>query len=296
MFSKILVPLDGSKLAELALPYAEELARALNSEIDLIEVCEKKDCPERHIHQLYVKKMAKLLRNRLNAVGPAATVKPIVRDGKSAAEIIDYTEKSRISLIIMATHGRSGIMLWAMGSVANKILHHIHIPILLIRVKAGTIKGGKGEMFSKIMVPLDGSDSGETVLPHVMELATGVRSEVTLFQVIAPGVHVHTIGGLDYIRFPEQQIASKKASAKQYLEEVSKKFKGMKTTVRSELKFGDPAAEIIKFAGETDIHLVAMSAHGHSGIGRWTFGSVTHKVLHNGSTHVLLVRVPDVKA
>ena len=293
MFSKILVPLDGSKLAELALPYAEELAGAFNSEVDLVEVCEKKDCPERHIHQLYVERMAELLRNRLKAMGPAVTVKAVVRDGGPAAEIIDYAEKSRISLIIMATHGRSGIMLWAMGSVANKILHNINIPILLIRAKAGAIKRGKRKMFSKILVPLDGSNTGEAILPHVIELAKGLKLEVTLFQVIAPGTHVHTIGGLDYVRFAEQQIESMKANAKQYLEEVSQKFKGTKATVRSGLKFGDPAEEIIKFAGETDTHLVAMSTHGHSGIERWTFGSVAHKIIHAGNTPLLVVRAPE---
>ena len=296
MFSKILVPLDGSELAELALPYAEELSEAFNSEIDLVEVCEKKDCPERHIHQLYVKRMAKLLRNRIKEVDPAVTVKPVVLDGECAAEIIDYAVKSNISLIIMATHGRSGIMLWAMGSVANKILHNINIPILLIRAKAAAMKRDKGEMFSKILVPLDGSDTGEAVLPHVMELAKGLKLEVTLLQVIAPGIHVHTIGGLDYVNFTEQQIESTQASAKQYLKEVSRKFKGTQATVKYELKLGDPAEEIIKFADETDTYLVAMSTRGHSGIERWTLGSITHKVLHSGNTHVLLVRASEVKA
>jgi|TARA_B100000315_G_C14488301_1_gene546290 nucleotide-binding universal stress UspA family protein len=150
-------------------------------------------------------------------------------------------------------------------------------------------------MSSKILVSLDSSDIGETVLPHVLELAKGLKLGVTIFQVIAPGIHVHTTGGLDYIHFTEQQIASTKASAKQYLEEVSKKFKETKATVRFELKFGDPAEEIIKFASETDTHLVAMSTHGHSSIGRWTFGSITHKVLHSGNAHVLLVRAPEAK-
>ena len=240
--------------------------------------------------------MAKLLRNRIKEVYPAVTVKPVVLDGECAAEIIDYAVKSNISLIIMATHGRSGIMLWAMGSVANKILHNINIPILLIRAKAAAIKKNEGGMFSKILVPLDGSDIGEAVLPHVMELAKGLKLEVTLLQVIAPGIHVHTIGGLDYVNFTEQQIESMQASAKQYLEEVSRKFKGTKATVKYELKLGDPAEEIIKFADETDTYLVAMSTRGHSGIKRWTLGNITHKVLHSGNTHVLLVRASEVKA
>ena len=90
MFSKILVPLDGSKLAELALPYAEELAGAFNSEIDLVEVCEKKGCPERHVHQLYTGRIAELMTNNIKEAGSVATVKSLVLDGEPAAR----TERS----------------------------------------------------------------------------------------------------------------------------------------------------------------------------------------------------------
>lgn len=290
MFNRVLVPLDGSKLAELALPYAEELAGAFNSEVTLVEVCEQNESQYRHMQQLYIEKVAELVRKHIKEVGPTVKVKPVVLDGKPAAEIIDYTEKSDTSLIIMATHGRSGIMFWATGSVANKVLHEIRIPILLIRAKAPALKEGKRGLFSKILVPLDGSAKGETILAHVTGLTKELKSEVTLFQTIAPGKHVHTIGGLNYVRFAEQHIESTKANVQKYLKEVGRRFKDTKATVKYELKVGDPAAEIIKFADETGASLVAISTHGHSGIERWTFGSVTHKLLHSGNTHVLLAR------
>lgn len=291
MFNRILVPLDGSNLAELALPYAEELAGALSSEVDLVEVCEHKDSQHRHMHQLYIEKMAELVRNRIKEVGPIVKVKPVVLDGESAAEIIGYAEKNSIRLIIMATHGRSGIMRWAMGSVANKVLHRISMPMLLIRAKAPILKEGKGEMFSKIVIPLDGSNTSEVVLPYVRELTEKLKSEVILFQAIALGQHVHTIGGLDYVRFTEQQVESMKTEAKRYLEKVSSKLMDTKATIRSEVKVGDAAQEIIKFTDEIHACLVAISTHGRSGIRQWILGSVTNKVLQSGNAHVLLVRV-----
>ena len=220
MFSRVLIPLDGSKLAELALPYAEELAGAFNSEVTLVEVCEQSESQYRHMQQLYIEKVAELVRRHIKEVGPTVKVKPVILDGKPAAGIIDYAEKSDISLIIMATHGRSGIMVWATGSVANKVLHETRMPILLIRAKAPALKEGERELFSKILVPLDGSAKGETILTHVTGLTKELKSEVTLFQTIDLGKHVHTIGGLDYVRFAGQHIESMKASAQKYLKEV----------------------------------------------------------------------------
>jgi len=296
MFERILVPLDGSRLSELSLPYAEELARTLNSEVTLIYVGETADPRHRYEQQVYVEKMAKLLTDNIEE-GSKARVKPVVLDGRPASAIIEYAAKNNTSLIIMATHGRSGIMLWAMGDTAHKILHGVSMPVLLIRASIPAPEAGKaGRMFSQIMVPLDGSEAGEAALPYVSELTKKLESEVTLLQVIAPGQHVHTIGGLDYVRFTEQQIESAKASAQQYLDGVSRRFTGTKAKVNSELRPGDPAEVIIKFASETNAQLVAMSSHGYSSIDRWTLGSITNKILHGGKTPLLLVRAPAMKA
>ena len=293
MFNRILVTLDGSDLAERALPYAERLAEVFNSEVDLVEVCEHKDREHRHMYQLYTEKIADLVRNRLKKAGSTAKVSPVVLDGEPATEIIDYAEKNSISLVVMATHGRSGIMLWAMGSIAHKVLYRISVPILLIRAKVSTLKECKGKIFSKIIVLLDGSETGEAVLPYVRELAEKLESEVVLLQVVASGKHVHTIGGLDHVRFTEQHMESMKTEARQYLEKVGIKLKGTGTIIKPEVKVGDAAHEIIKFTDETHACLVAMSTHRHPGIiGEWVSGSVTHKVLHSGNSHVLLVRAP----
>jgi len=296
MLNKILVPLDGSELGELALPYAEELARVLGSEVVLIFVCDTAQCRYRHEHQVYVEKMAQQVREYIEEKSSEVTVKPVVLDGHPAATIIDYAEKNDTGLIVMATHGRSGIMSWAMGSVAHKILHAVDMPVLLIRARIPAPAGGKeGQMLDRVLVPLDGSESGEAALPYVRELAEKLKLELILLQVIAPGQHVHTVGGLSYFLFPEEEVEKTKESAQRYLEGVSRRFAGTRATVRSELRLGDPATEIIKFAAEADARLVAMASHGHSGIERWALGSVTHKVLHSGNRPLLLVRAPKAK-
>jgi len=296
MYKRLLVPLDGSKLAELALPCAEELAAVFNSEVVLIGICEPEESQYSHMCQLYVGKIAEMVGNRIKKVNSRVIIRPVILDGRPAEGIIDYAEKNDVSLMIMASHGRSGIMSWTLGSVANKVLQRTGTPILLIRAKASHLEAGAQGLFSRILVPLDGSDAGEVVLPHVRQLTEKLGAEVILLQVVAHGQHVHTIGGLDYVRFAEQQIESMKAEAKEYLDKVSEGLAGTKGMVRSEVRVGDTAHEIIKFADEANIRLITISSHGRSGIRQWISGSITHKILHAGNTPVLLVKALGIKA
>ncbi len=301
MFKKILVPLDGSELSELALPYAEELAAPLNSEVELVYVCESAESQYRHMHQLYLEKIAQTARNHIRAyhtgeAAPAASVKAVIVDGDPAAGIIDYAEKNDISLVVMVSHGRSGIMPWSMGSVAGRVMRGISKPVLFIRGSALSLKAGKREMFDKIIVPLDGSEAGQAALPYVKELTEKLKSEVTLLQVVAPGQHLHTVGGLDYVLFPEEEVEHLRAVAKQNLEEAGKKLADTKAIVKYEVKTGNAAEGIIKFADETDARLIAISTYGRTGIGRWISGSVADKVWQSGHTPVLLVGVPKVQS
>lgn len=290
MFERILVPLDGSKLAELALPHAEELAGAFNSEITLLFVCETPHCKSRHEHEVYVEKTAESIRKNMGGT----SVKAVVVNGHAAAKINDYADQNDISLLVMATHGRTGIMSWALGSITNKVLDRVRRPILLIRAISDTQEAGPMTCFGRIMLPLDGSEAGEAALPHVIEIAKKLYPEIILLQVVAPGQHVHTVGGLDYVRFPEQLIETMKSDARKYLQKLGDRLMATNATIRLEVKLGDPAEEIIKLAGEVGTCMVAMSSHGHSSIDRWTFGSVAHKVLHSGNTPFLLVRAPEV--
>ena len=294
MYERIAVPLDGSNLAELALPYAERLAGAFGSELILLLVSEPAESEHRHMQQLYIEKMADLAKSNLK--GKAVTVKAVILSGESAKEIVDYAERNNISLIIMASHGRSGIMAWAIGSVGNKVLQMISMPILLIKVKTPNIEASTEKLFSRILIPLDGSELGEAALPYVQELSNKLSTEVTLLQVVAPGKHVHTIGGLNYVPFKEQILESMKTEAIQYLEKVSQKLTGTKAITKRELRIGDAAHEIIEFADETNTSLIAMSTHGYSGVNQWIMGSIAQKILQAGSKPILFVKAPGVKA
>jgi len=287
MYERILVPLDGSKFAEQVFPAVVELARAFGSEVVLVEVCGLEESEYGQACQLYIDNKAEQLRNNLE--GSAASVRTVVLEGKAAEKILDYAEKSDISLIIISSHGRSGIMPWSLGGTASKMLHKVGVPLIIIRTRETSEESATVGLFSRILVPLDGSERSATVLPYVTELTRKLESEVILLQVVEPGKHVHTIGGLDYVLFEDRDMDLMKTRAQTYLDEVSSRFAGTKATVRTEVKVDDAPREIVEFATETNCSLIAMSSHGHSGIEAWIYGSVTYKILQAGKQSVMLV-------
>jgi nucleotide-binding universal stress UspA family protein len=294
MLEKILVSLDGSELSEMSIPYAKELAIAFISEVHLVSVCEKHDSEYRRMVQLYIERVAEQLRSDFEKSGSIATVNPVVLDGEPAPEIVRYAQQTQVSLVIITSHGHSGIMPWVMGSTANNVIHSTHLATLLVRASMFNSKHRPVRIFSRILLPLDGSDVGESALPYVSEIAKKLKSEVIILSVIESGQHVHTIGGQDYIRFPEQQIESTRTETDKYLARIYKKLSDNGVNVRSVLKEGNAAEEIIKFAKESNISLVAMSSHGRTGMRGWVFGSISNKVLQVGKTPLLLVRAPQL--
>jgi nucleotide-binding universal stress UspA family protein len=292
MYERLLVPLDGSKLAEAALPYAEELAGMFDSELLLLEVCEPDQMEFSHMCQLYIEQMGKLAKQHIEEYykKEGAKVGTTVTSGEPAEEIVAYSKKNDISLVVATTHARSGITSWAMGTVANRLLREIRAPIVLIRPTIPQVEAGMRRLLGKILVPLDGSDAGAASLPHVEGLAVRLKADIILLQVIELGRHVHTVGGLDYVPYPEPVVESLKGKARDYLEKIGTTLRGRGCVVRSEVRVGESAQQIIRVADEIGAHLVVMSTHGRSGIKKWAFGSVTDKVLQAGHTPIMLVR------
>jgi nucleotide-binding universal stress UspA family protein len=287
MLDKILIPLDGAKLGEAALDQGRELALAFGSELHLLGVCggpEEKYCG---LMRGYLDKKAEDVRR--DFLGKDLSLKVVVLSGEAAGQVIDYARRERMDLLVIVSHGHSGIMPWTMGGTANKIIHEAPVPVLLLRAAAAK-KRRPGSIFAKLLLPLDGSAAGETALPYVLEIAAKLKSKVTLLSVIESGQRVHTIGGLDFIRFPEQQVQKMRQDLSAYLDGAVKKFRDRGVEARAELTTGHAAEEIIKRAKAAGARLVAMSSHGKSGLREWVFGSVSNKVLHAGKAHLLLVK------
>ncbi len=296
MYERILVPLDGSQLAEVVLPYAEELAGRLGSEVTLLSVSESDETDRYHEALTYIMRMVEPTkqgaeRNLGKLVAKEVKVDSRTLVGHPADEIVDYAGKADIGLIVMATHGRSGIKRLALGSVAEKVVRTAKQPVALIRAKGARPDVREKGILNKALVPLDGSKESEAAIPYIEELASRLKGEVVLFQVLAPTHYVSAGETATQVPYTVEEMKPLKVSAGDYLKKVAGRLEGKGITTRSEVRVGSAAEEIIKLADELYVDMVAMSTHGRSGVSRWAFGSVADKVLHAGNTPLLLVRV-----
>ncbi len=153
----------------------------------------------------------------------------------------------------------------------------------------------------KILIPLDGSKTGETALSYVEELMSKlsprVKLEFILFRVVPLLTHYIVAGeAAAPVAYTGKEMAQIQRQARSYLNKVAKGIRSEKVSVEIRVVIGSSADEIIKAADEIGVDLIAMSTHGRHGISRWAFGSVTDKVLRGGHKPMLVVRVPKEAA
>ncbi|HEX9786711.1 MAG TPA: universal stress protein [Candidatus Binatia bacterium] len=296
MFSRIMVPLDGSKVAEQVLPFARILAGALKTPIELLEVI---DISAMSAHMaadkaLYLDQLIaeaeRSVQEYLETVAHKLAgfdVAVSIERGKPADAIIDKASPG--TLIAMATHGRSGISRWLLGSVAEKVLRGTGHPLFLVRAADGE-PGERPAVMNSIIVPLDGSTLAESVLPTVVELAKVLGASVLLFRAFELPAKAY-YGREDYLPDYEALKNRVKAEAQAYLDArvAALKEEGL-TRVSSLVREGLGADEIIRCAREHPDSIVAMCTHGRSGVKRWVLGSVTEKVVRRSGDPVLVTR------
>jgi nucleotide-binding universal stress UspA family protein len=295
MYTRMLIPLDGSKVAEQVLPYARRLAKALKIPVELLEVVDLEALrllanPERGRYtDALLSEKKETSKSYLEAVAQSfqgTQVTCLVEKGIPEDVVIKRAASDKDTLIVMATHGRSGIQRWVLGSVADKILHGSTNHLLLIRANDQAKAGGEAPL-RKVIVPLDGSPLAETVLPYVFDIAKKMRLEVVFVRAYA----LPTSATDEYETYSDELISQIEAEAQDYLAEKVResKAKGLEN-VSSVVNIGSGAEEIITLARNTPDNFVTMCTHGRSGIKRWVLGSVTDRVVRHSGDPVLIIR------
>jgi nucleotide-binding universal stress UspA family protein len=299
MYSKILIPLDGSKTAEKALPYARYLAGKFKIPVELLAVV---DIAEMAAHMAAEKarfldtlvedatRSSETYLRNVTATFPGVTVRHTVLKGEAEDAIIEQGEADKNALIAMATHGRSGLNRFLLGSVAEKVLRGSVNPLLLVRAREESKTEGEAS-FKTIIVPLDGSELAEGVLPMVADVAKRLGLEVTLFRAYHIPYNAYAGDeGLYAVNYDEL-LAGVRDEANEYLEKKAadvRKIGVEKVTCLT--KEGFAGDEIINAANKTPGGLIAMCSHGRSGVKRWVLGSVTEIVVRHASDPVLVIR------
>lgn len=295
MYTRMLIPLDGSQVAEQVLPYARCLAKALTIPVDLLEVVDLETLrllanPERgrYLDTLLSEKMESS-ESYLEAIAESFQGTPvacIVEKGKAEDVVIERAATDKGTLIVMATHGRSGIQRWVLGSVTDKVLHGSTNHLFLIRAHDQAKAGGEA-LLKKVIVPLDGSPVAEIVLPYVIDLAKKMMLEVVLVRAFALPASTAD----EYQTYTDELIGLIEAEARDYLAEKVKQLKGNGLeNVSSVVNVGYGAEEIINLARKTPDNFIAMCTHGRSGVKRFVLGSVTDRVVRHSGDPVLIIR------
>jgi nucleotide-binding universal stress UspA family protein len=304
MHRKILIPLDGSKTAEKVLPYARLMANKLEIPVELLAVINLPEIVGQVAAEntLYLDRLieeaVKNSRDYLNAVAKtlgAVEAKCVVEKGRPEEVILERSMIDKGTLIAMATHGRSGLQRWLLGSVAEKVLRGGSTPLLLIRASEENQTAGQASIQSAI-VPLDGSALAETVLPVAIALAKSLKLEVIL-------ASAYRLPATAYYRaedYPESKayLPSYKELTAEMSRETRSYLEGKVEAVRSqgvervkaEIMEGPAPDEIIRLARNTRDTLIVMCTHGRSGVKRWVLGSVTEKVARHSVDPVLVIR------
>jgi nucleotide-binding universal stress UspA family protein len=292
MFTRILVPLDGSAIAEKALPHARAFARILKIPITLITVIEtaaefsKKNSSYLDTFiESGVRDAEEYLKNISETFSGAAIQ---YRVEKGRAEDVIIMSAAAGTLITMTTHGRSGLGRWLLGSVTEKVVRGTHNPVLVVRANEETGSDGEAAPDS-IIVPLDGSTLAESVLVYVVELAKAFNAKITLLRTYSLKQIIFRFE--DYHPDLDELKGTLRWDAMSYLDEkvAELKSRGLADVLCSVTE-GDAAETIIEMGKASPNTLIAMSTQSGSTIRHWVLGSVTERVLRHGNNPVLAIQ------
>jgi nucleotide-binding universal stress UspA family protein len=296
MYTRMLVPLDGSRVAEQVLPYGRFLAKALRLPVELLGVVDPEvlvafsnPAQGRPLDTLVAETLSRtaIYLETTARSFQGVQVKCSAAKGKPEDVVIEKAAADKNTLIVMATHGRSGIQRWLLGSVAERVLHGATNHLFLVRASEQGKTDGEAPL-QTVIVPLDGSSLAEQVLPYVLDLTKKMKLKVVLMRAYAlpPAISAE-----DYGFYSAELLDHLESEARDYLAEKENEVKqnGVEN-VASVLNVGYGAEEIIMLARNTPDNFIAMCTRGRSGVQRWVLGSVTDRVVRHSGDPVLIIR------
>lgn len=288
----ILVPLDGSELAEKALPHAVALAKAQGASVTLLTVWEGTESElgttfpsmAMEIETKAREHFGSYLQGLQTRLAATVPVETIVREGDANEEIGRVADEIGARALVVATHGRSGIGRWLYGSTASRLLRHSSLPVLAVGPHA--LEHGKADIsFTHIMAPLDGTPLAEAALPHATALAASIGARLSLVRVVRWAVqsYPYTLPEA-YVPQVDEEL---EAGAKAYLRQKEAELK--RVDVDAFVVRGAIADGLLDFINKEAVDLVVMTTHARGGLTRAALGSVADRVLQ-GPAPVLLIR------
>jgi nucleotide-binding universal stress UspA family protein len=297
MFHKILIPLDRSDLAEQAVEPALALGQPHETSFILLHVPSpvlipapdlSKSMPYAYHGQDLPHMEGQEYLNRIKYSHRDNDFLFVNRmyEGDPASAIVDCAKAENVDLIVMTTHGRSGLSRWVYGSVTEKVLSNAPCPVLALH---------QPRPMKHVLITLDGSQLAESALVPGLEIAKQLDATVTLMKVAGEPEPVDILATEQLNQYEAglgTHMATRNAAEESlaYLQMFERTYQDMGVMMTTAVSEGNAADNILKFADDADVDLIVMATHGHTGLRRWVYGSVTEKVLRRTTANILVVR------
>jgi nucleotide-binding universal stress UspA family protein len=322
MLKRVLVPLDGSARAEQALPVAARLAQSVGGTVVLLRVV---TIPNEFVAYVTLEPIAtqsvinatlEEARTYLQSLADSDSLQGVHTEtevllGQAAATILSVVDSHLIDLVVLCSHGYTGMTRWILGSVAEKVSQLAPVPVLVLREdgplpvpplpqEGGPLRG---------LIPLDGSVRAQAAIIPAAQLIAALSAPAQ------GALHLTRVVALPLAaQFIQNEREAILQQAKQYLNSLADQMReGLFASSLADLKLSitwsvtvdpDIAARIIRVAEQGEeaegtgvfgtSQVIAMATHGYSGLQRWLMGSITQRVLHGSKLPLLIVRPPDM--
>ncbi len=300
LINHILVPLDGSTLAECVLPHVIAIAPVTNARVTLLHVMQPLqngqgsgavDPIEWHLQKQNSEKYLDQIVNQLNQSGILG-VERVILEGRPASAVVEFANNNNVDLIVLSTHGQSGLSGWNVSGVVQKILLRAYKSILLVRAYMPSSGGMTKIRYKRLFIGLDGSPRSEFVLPYAISLAQYHKSQVILETVIEKPQAIN--------RFPLSEedtnvinkfVERNYQAATRYLKQLVTQFSLKDLKLKSHVSTGDSAIAVLHdMAEESNADLVMLVAHGYAGERRWPYGSVSTSFIAYGNSSLMIMQ------
>jgi nucleotide-binding universal stress UspA family protein len=297
MLEHILLPLDGSALAERVLPHAVALTKAFGSKLTLLRVVYQDEEQNTHgmvnpmdwqMRKTEAESYLKSVQKRLDEIEIDTEAEII--EGKPAHQIIDYAKQNAVSLIIMSSHGSSGVSEWNINSTVQKVLLRALVPVMIIRAYQDPHEGLTGLTYNKLLLPLDGSKRAECILPLAESISNVQSSKIVLTHIIEePCLPCQTPLSEDEKSVIERLNEINLKESQKYLDQIKEhlNIENVETIINSSQK---PTLALHDIIDREQIDLVLLSAHGYSGDNRWPYGKVALNFIAFGTTPLIILQ------
>ena len=287
MFTRILVPSDGSAESNAALPLARTVARATGGSITVLRVLQPGDSADDRTTVAAARQNLQRIADEL--ASDTLRVSALVRQGNPANEILQAATFTKSDLIIMRTHGRAGLGRAVLGSVTERVLADSTVPVLLVR------PGGRRiTQVSRVLVPVDGSPGGAVALATALAVTKINQASVRLLEVLVPlslqaWSNVSGFYGGVYYDPAWDEAAAR--SARSYVDALVSQLRKDGVNVSGSTREGPDVAHcLVAEADEVGADMIVMSTHALTGVARAVLGSVADAVVRTANCPVLLVR------